>query len=344
MHWGRLPLAVATAVALVLVSGASGELINGYTATGAPTHVKPLTLTQYTIAMTNTSADKEADRASIGIPAGFVVAPTVQVTPTCGSPTWTVELPVPSLDGKIKVRREGGGGNLCPGGTLSIVFSATSPVTEGNYVWATELRKGDGDQFVLNGNQPSVQVDGTGPAVAITSHPDNLTNVTSATFGFEANEPADFKCRLDAGSFEDCTSPKSYTAGHGGHTFRVRATDLSGNVGAETTFTWTVDTVAPTATITQKPPNPTNNSSASFGFSANEPANFECGLDVDPFAACAALYFADYSNYNSNLVGLVLDANLSAASAPVETAAAEQNALARPHRAELPPGEPRNQK
>jgi minor extracellular serine protease Vpr len=28
----------------------------------------------------------------------------------------------------------------------------------------------------------------------------------------------------------------------------------------------------------------------------------------DPFAACAALYFADYSNYNSNLVGLVLDA------------------------------------
>jgi minor extracellular serine protease Vpr len=36
-----------------------------------------------------------------------------------------------------------------------------------------------------------------------------------------------------------------------------------------------------------------------------------CVFDLslpDPFAACAALYFADYSNYNSNLVGLVLDA------------------------------------
>jgi large repetitive protein len=290
MHWGRIPLAVATAVALVLVSGASGELINGYTATGAPTHVKPLTLTQYTIAMTNTSADKDADRASIGIPAGFVVAPTVQATPTCGSPTWTVELPVPSLDGKINLRRQGGGGNLCPGGTLSIVFSATSPATEGNYVWATELGKGDGDQFVLNGNQPSVQVDGTGPVVAITSHPDNLTNITSATFGFDANEPADFKCKLDAGSFEDCISPKSYIVDDGAHTFRVQATDASGNIGTETTFTWTVDTVAPSTTITgPKPSNPTNSTSATFTFAASElGSTLQCKLDDDSFAPCSS--------------------------------------------------------
>jgi hypothetical protein len=34
---------------------------------------------------------------------------------------------------------------------------------------------------------------------------------------------------------------------------------------------------------------------------------FDLSLD-DPFAECAALYFPDYNNYNSNLVGLVLDA------------------------------------
>jgi hypothetical protein len=42
-----------------------------------------------------------------------------------------------------------------------------------------------------------------------------------------------------------------------------------------------------------------------------EPGGFVCVFDLsalDPFAECAALYFADYSNYNSNLVGLVLDA------------------------------------
>ncbi len=42
-----------------------------------------------------------------------------------------------------------------------------------------------------------------------------------------------------------------------------------------------------------------------------EPGGEVCLFDLsadDPFAECAALYFPDYNNYNSNLVGLVLDA------------------------------------
>jgi minor extracellular serine protease Vpr len=42
------------------------------------------------------------------------------------------------------------------------------------------------------------------------------------------------------------------------------------------------------------------------------PGGQVCVFDLslaDPFAECAALYFADYSNYNSNLVGLVVDAS-----------------------------------
>jgi subtilisin family serine protease len=41
------------------------------------------------------------------------------------------------------------------------------------------------------------------------------------------------------------------------------------------------------------------------------PGGEVCVFDLslaDPFAECAALYFADYSNYNTNLVGLVVDA------------------------------------
>ncbi|HEV2711613.1 MAG TPA: hypothetical protein VGU26_00835, partial [Gaiellaceae bacterium] len=194
----RLAIAVATVGALVVVSGASADLINGYTATGAPAHIKPLTTAQYTVVLTNTSPDKTADHAAIGIPAGFTVAPDgVEATATCGSSTWDVEQPVPSADGKITVRRQNGSeNNLCPGGTLTIVFSATSPADEGSYVWATELVRG-ADTFVLNGNQPSVQVDGTAPLVAISSHPDNPTNATTATFEFSANEPAAFMCKLD---------------------------------------------------------------------------------------------------------------------------------------------------
>jgi subtilisin family serine protease len=42
------------------------------------------------------------------------------------------------------------------------------------------------------------------------------------------------------------------------------------------------------------------------------PGGEVCVFDLslaDPFADCTALYFADYSNYNSNLVGLVVDAS-----------------------------------
>ena len=41
------------------------------------------------------------------------------------------------------------------------------------------------------------------------------------------------------------------------------------------------------------------------------PGGEVCVFDLslpDPFADCSALYFADYSNYNSNLFGLVVDA------------------------------------
>lgn len=286
----RRSLIIVTALlALVLVPGAHGEEINGYTATGSPSHVKPSTLSSYTIVLTNTSLDSSADAASIGIPAGFVVLPTVQATASCGdSPTWTVDGPVPSVDGKIKVRRSGGSANnLCPGGTLTIVFSATSPLDEGTYVWATELLRGE-DTFVLNGPQPSVTVDGTPPTVTIQSHPADPSNDRSPTFAFSANEAASFQCQLDGGGFASCGSPITYgDRNDGSHTFVVRATDAAGNVG-QASYAWTIETTAPATAITEKPGDPTNNRSASFAFNASEPATFQCKLDDGPFAACAS--------------------------------------------------------
>ena len=121
----RTPLVITVAVALAAVAGASGEPIVGYTATGSPTAVKPSTQASYTITLKNNSPDKSADRAAIGIATGFVVGSTVKATANCGATTWTVEEPVPSADGKINVKRPGGSANnLCPGGTLTVVFSA----------------------------------------------------------------------------------------------------------------------------------------------------------------------------------------------------------------------------
>ena len=67
----------------------------------------------------------------------------------------------------------------------------------------------------------------------------------------------------------------------------MEAEDASGNVG-EASHTWTiVDRGAPVVTISG-PPAETESRSASFTFSADEPASLRCRLDAAPFADCAS--------------------------------------------------------
>jgi hypothetical protein len=70
------------------------------------------------------------------------------------------------------------------------------------------------------------------------------------------------------------------------HTFEVRAVDQDGNTGNAVGYTWTVDTAAPQTTIGSKPDALTKSTSASFTFSSEPDATFECALDGAPFAEC----------------------------------------------------------
>ena len=109
-------------------------------------------------------------------------------------------------------------------------------------------------------------------SATITQKPSDPSNDSSPPFAFSAGEPAQFQCKLDAAVFAACGSPKNYSGlGDGLHTFVVRATDSAGNVGPEASYQWTVDTVGPTTSITQKPGNPSNDSSPTFAFTASEP-------------------------------------------------------------------------
>ena len=104
--------------------------------------------------------------------------------------------------------------------------------------------------------------DNTLPDTTITSVVDGDNNAisngdstvsTGITFTFEGTdsiatgEELAFECSLDGGSFESCTSPKSYTNLDDGeeHNFQVRAIDMLGNVDPiPDSFTWVILTPA----------------------------------------------------------------------------------------------------
>src|SRR6267142_135611 len=134
-------------------------------------------------------------------------------------------------------------------------------------------------------------IDLTALLVTITASPPNPSNQATASFSFGASTAGStFSCRLDSGAAAPCTSPRNYSGlVAGGHTFTVTATDPAGNLAAPASFTWTIDATAPVATVTASPPNPTNQTTASFSFTSNQAGStFRCTLDAGAAAACTS--------------------------------------------------------
>lgn len=87
-------------------------------------------------------------------------------------------------------------------------------------------------------------INSTPPPPSITSFPPEQTTATTATFAFSDEETGvTFLCKLDAGSFSGCKSPKSYSGlALGGHTFSVEARDVQRtNLSTATSYSWTVN-------------------------------------------------------------------------------------------------------
>ena len=89
-----------------------------------------------------------------------------------------------------------------------------------------------------------------------------------------------------------CTSPKTLaTLSDGSHTFEVRATDGAGNSDlTPATRSFTVDTTAPETTIDSGPTDGStiDEDEATFGFSSEAGAGFECRLDAASFGSCSS--------------------------------------------------------
>src|SRR3954464_9831749 len=134
-------------------------------------------------------------------------------------------------------------------GNWSYTFPASNFPADDTYT--IRVRATDNVSIAETPSSRSFTYDTTAPNTSITANPADPTTSTSASFSFTSTEGSStFECQIDGGGYSSCTSPKSYSSlSEGSHTFLVRATDVAGNTdGSAASYTWTVDTVAPSST------------------------------------------------------------------------------------------------
>ena len=164
-------------------------------------------------------------------------------------------------------------------GTTDWTYAINSTaLAEGDFT----LRAQASDGSNLGYDTRTFTIDRTAPPTpALTSVPPPSSGA-SATVAFTDTDPtAVYECRLDAGAWNSCSSPQSYTAlTHGSHTVNIRAVDGAGNTSAATTTTWTVDATAPTATMTF--PTTTSYNLSGWATGCGTPATGDvCGTAAD---------------------------------------------------------------
>jgi outer membrane protein OmpA-like peptidoglycan-associated protein len=136
------------------------------------------------------------------------------------------------------------------------------------------------------------------PDTTITTHPAADVKVHSATFAFTQSGGAagtTFQCSLDGGTFATCSATPTFSSvADGSHTLDVRA--IYGGLPDPTpaTYTWTVDTVAPTTTVLSGPPDETQSTTATLSFdgadetTAVDDLTYQCSLDGGSFTTCTS--------------------------------------------------------
>ena len=202
--------------------------------------------------------------------------------------------------------------NLCDGGCDLQVLKATSGP---NGFLAVDLYAGNGVVGYTGDGGPPLSASFSGPAgmaiddagnvyiadignnvirmvgnppgpnaPTLTSKPASLTNQSTASFAFVDGDSSvtGFACTLD-GVQNACSSPVNYiNLADGAHSFSVVAQTSGGTPSSPTSYTWTIDTVAPPVpSISSHPANPSASANASFTFSdAEAGVAFTCSLDA----------------------------------------------------------------
>lgn len=145
-----------------------------------------------------------------------------------------------------------------------------------------------------------------------TDHTVNWDQGESATFGFGSNEAGEItstQCRHDAGAWQSCSSPVTWSAiADGVHAFCVRQTDGSGLVSTPACRTWEQEApislsiaASPSGIVTDA------NTLMDFRFSTNKTRGvYLCGLDDEPAKTCFNPYSRVMTANGEHTLHLVL--------------------------------------
>jgi hypothetical protein len=196
----------------------------------------------------------------------FTATPNPITNSTAAHAAWTIDDP----DATLTCELDTGSVTPCSGNSYDATV-ANGPHTL--TVVATDLA-GNTSTWTTNWT-----VNTAVPHVTITQAPAALTQQRSTNFVWTVDDAsATVTCQLDSGTPFACSGNTSLSnLADGTHTFTVTATNDASTTGSAS-YTWTVDTTAPTITITDEP-----------GLTLAGPATINWTVD-DPAATVTATY------------------------------------------------------
>lgn len=220
--------------------------------------------------------------ASVTIAAAAPGSVTITGPATTSDTTPTVTITTSATGGSIKCSLDGGGFQTVTSPWTLPTLSEGSHTVTCHYVSATNVNGPDSTYTVV--------IDTTAPSAVVITGPSGLTNDNTPTYTLTGGTGGSFQCKVDGGSFAAAASPYTTAAlSEGAHTITCRAVDATGNTTAEVSKSITVDTQAPTVTITDGTPR--WDGKHDFTFTSNEAGTvFQCKVDGGSYATVTSPY------------------------------------------------------